>query len=75
MAGRKPQMEIFSIFGQCERVAAEIMIEKGKGRKIPAHEIPFEVARNEQGQVASFAIMVPGEHVREFNELCADLRA
>jgi hypothetical protein len=72
---RKPKMEIFSIFGQCERVAAEMLIDKGKARRIDASEIPFEVARNELGQVACFAVMVPGEHVAEFNKLCDDLRA
>lgn len=72
---RKAKMEIFSVFGQCEAVAAEILIDKGKARRIDASEIPFEVSRNEMGVKARFAVMVPGEHVAEFNKLCADLRA
>lgn len=67
--------EVFSIFGQIEAVAAEIMIEKGEIVRIPANEIPASVAVNDEGTPARFAVIVPRSRVYAFNELCANLRA
>ncbi len=67
--------EIFSIFGQIEEVAAQVMIDKGQATKIDAKDIPPTAAFNDQGQSAKFAVVVPGDNVRAFNELIANLRA
>ena len=67
--------EVYSIFGQIESVAAEILIEKGKARKIEARDIPVSAAFDDNGRRASFAVIVPNEHVPEFERLIADLRA
>lgn len=71
----KPQMQIYSIFGQCDMVAAEIMIKDGKIRKIPQDEIPDTALYNDDGHKAQFAVMVPPERQDEFNNLCAQIRA
>jgi len=70
---KKPQ--IFSIFGQIEEAAAEHMIEKGKATRIAADLIPPHVSRDEYGNPAKFAVCVAGEHVAEFERICAELRA
>ena len=67
--------EVFSIFGQIEAVAAEIMIERRALRKIAALEIPVSAAFNEFGQRARFAVIVPVQYIPEFENLIADLRA
>lgn len=67
--------EVFSIFGQCEAVAAEIMIKEHGLYKIPAHEIPESVATNNAGVAAQFAVVVPARLVPKFNRLCAEMRA
>lgn len=74
--GRSPQMKIFSVFGQCEAVAAEVMLKDGRIlRKIPVEEIPKEALFNQFGDKARFAVLVPGPHVQAFDELCKDIRA
>lgn len=67
--------EIFSIFGQLEAVAAEIMIKRGEITRIPANEIPPTAAVNEAGQAARFAVIVPRAKIAAFNSLIADLRS
>lgn len=72
---RRSSVKFYSIFGQIERVAAEIMIKEGKVKRIPKEEIPESALYNEHGDVASFAIMLPINLDPEFNNLCRDLRA
>lgn len=72
---RKDTIEIFSVFGQIESVAAEIMIEKGEAKKIDAREIPLSAAFNDHGATAKFAVMMSKNLVPRFNKLIADLRA
>lgn len=71
----KKSTEIFSVFGQCEAVAAEMMIKEGKVTHIPPEQIPLAVAFNDMGQTARFAVMVPARYVPEFNRRCAEMRA
>lgn len=73
--GRKGKTEIFSIFGQIESVAAQIMIDRGELTKIEPADIPASAAFNEQNQPARFAVIVPADKLRAFNELIAWLRA
>lgn len=73
--GRAPA-QVFSVFGVCEATAAEIMLKDGRAtRKIPIEEIPESALYNDYGNTALFAVMIPGEQVHAFNELCKDLRA
>jgi hypothetical protein len=77
MSSRKKgeRTKIFSIFGQIEAVAAEIMIKRGVGVRIDAKEIPNEVRWNQFGTPARFAVILPRNKIHAFNELIADLRA
>jgi hypothetical protein len=47
---RKKKTQIFSIFGQCERVAAEMMIERYNLHRIDAKDIPPTAAVNDAGR-------------------------
>lgn len=67
--------EIFSVFGQCEAVAAEMMIKEGKLTRIPPEQIPEGADRNDVGAPARFAVVVPARYVPEFNRRCAEMRA
>jgi hypothetical protein len=61
--------KIYSIFGQIEQVVAEAMINEGKGRRIPQHEIPESALFSEDGvRKALFAIQLPVQRVREFED-------
>lgn len=69
-------MTIYSIFGQCEAAAAEVLIEARKAVRIDTDDIPDEEKMHPiTGKPAMFAVMVPGPYVADFEELCADLRA
>lgn len=72
---RQPQA--YSIFGQIEEVAAEIMVERGLARRIEYRDIPTEMQRNEAGTPARFAIWIfdPKHSTAVFENLIADLRA
>lgn len=73
--GNRPS-QVFSVFHQCEAVAAEIMLKDGRATlKIPIEDIPESVLYNELGEKALFAVMIPGDQVHTFNELCKDIRA
>lgn len=72
---RRDTTEIFSVFGQIESVAAEIMIEKGEATRIDAAEIPESAAFNNLGHPARFAVMMPRSRVRRFETLIAELRS
>ncbi len=73
---RPASMQTFSVFGLCEATAADIMLKDGRAtRKIPVDEIPDSALWNEFGHKALFAVMIPGDQVHAFNELCKDLRA
>lgn len=67
--------EVFSVFGQIESVACEIMLKEGKGVRIDVTEIPASVLFNDIGQKARFAFLLQKKHLPEFNRLVADLRA
>lgn len=72
---KRIKTEIFSIFGQIEEVAANHMVETGRATRIEARDIPLAVQRNERGEAAKFAVIVPGPNIAEFEELIANLRA
>jgi hypothetical protein len=74
-AMKRSGTEVYSIFGQIEEVAADLLIEKGKANRIAAQDIPSTAMVNDMGQVAKFAIVVPREHIREFEETIRKLRA
>jgi hypothetical protein len=66
--------KIYSIFGQLDRVAAQILIDEGKATKIdpvPAYAPQF----NDIGVPASFAVIIPTKAIdKRFRELIAELR-
>lgn len=70
-----PRIEIFSIFGMIEQVAAEHFIEAGNARRIPKEEIPEGLEVNENGDKAPFAIYIDRAQVMAFNEMLKDLRS
>lgn len=75
-AGRRTGSQVFSIFGLCEAAAAEVMLKDGRiSHKIPVDQIPDSALYNQFGNKALFAVMVPGEQVQAFNDLCKDMRA
>jgi hypothetical protein len=75
MAKKGVTTQVFSIFGQIERVAAELMIKDGQAVRIPREQIPAEVATNVRGDRASFAVLMQTKHVSKFENLIKDLRA
>lgn len=72
---RRNKTEIFSIFGQCEAVAAEMMIAEGKLVRIEPANIPPTAAVNAAGKRARFAVVVQQRYLAEFNRRCAEMRA
>lgn len=72
---RRQKTTWYSVFGQIEAAAADAMIEKGRATRIPVAQIPESQLKNERGELAKFAVIVPGQHVAEFEKLCRDLRA
>lgn len=72
---RRRQTEIFSIFGQIEEVVAEAMIAQYRLHKIDPKDIPLSAAYDEHDHVAKFAVVMPAQHIIEFNLRCAELRA
>jgi hypothetical protein len=72
---RSNSTEIFSIFGQIEAVAAQLMIDRGLATRIVAEQIPQSVAMNDAGQRAKFAIIIKRRDCFEFEKLIAELRA
>ncbi len=76
MARKKGERtEVFSVFGQIETVAAEIMIKNGEAVRIPPEQIPLSAAFNDLGQTAKFAVLMQAKKVPAFNRLIAELRA
>lgn len=75
MLRKQKSTEIMSIFGQCEAVAAEIMIKDGKLSRIEQADIPLSALRNKDGDLARFAVIVPAQYLHEFEELIKDIRA
>lgn len=72
---RRESSSTFSIFGQIEAVAAETMLQQGKGVRIPADQVPASVATNERGDKVRFAVRFTARsQTREFEQLCRDLR-
>ncbi len=72
---RRDRTEIFSVFGQMEAVAANILIERGQARKIPFDQIPETVQFNKLGQRAQFAVSMRAGLVPEYEKLIKELRA
>lgn len=71
---------VYSIFGQIEEVAASIMIAAGKATRIEVKDFPLEayapdVHVNALGERAKFAILMPRQFLREFEDTIARLRA
>lgn len=67
------QTEIYSIFGQIEKVAADMMIERGKASKMTVS--PREHKYNDEGKPALMYITIPRKWVHEFETLIENLRA
>lgn len=73
---RKTKMGIFSISGQIEHVATQIMMKRHPLKQIPLHEFPIEAARyDEAGRPVRYAIMMTQEQENEFDKLVSKLRA
>lgn len=72
---RKNSTEIFSIYGQIEAAAADALIAKYKLHRIEARRVPPTQQRNAQGDAVRFAVVMPREHIAEFEETIANLRA
>lgn len=72
---KRNKTEIFSIFGQCEAVVANMMIDEGKLTRIVAADIPPSAAVNKLGHRAQFAVVVQPRYLAEFNYRCAEMRA
>lgn len=67
---------IFSISGQIEHVAAEVMMKRHALKKIELRDFPKEVARvDAAGRPVRYAIMMTREQENEFDNLVEDLRA
>lgn len=73
--GPKAKSQIFSVFGQIEAVVAEEMVKEGKFNRIEAADIPPTASVNDAGQRARFAVVVPNDHLSEFEDRIARLRA
>jgi hypothetical protein len=71
----KKQTEIYSIFGQIEAAAAEMMIERKLAKRIDARDIPPTALHNEKGETAKFAVIIASANQHAFEELIRDLRA
>lgn len=74
MGTRRRHTEIFSIFGQCEAAASQLMIDRGDITKIEQKDIPPTALYNERGQLAYFAVVVPSDKLSEFNRRCEEMR-
>lgn len=66
----KPQHIIYSIFGDCEALAANEM----RFTKISPLDIPPSALYNAHGQRARFAVVVPRSQVQKFENLILDYR-
>lgn len=80
--GRRKGSEIISVFGECEIAAAEQMLREHptRCRKIPLEMFPSkelspDIWVNSLGLKAKFAVLVPKDLKREFEERIANLRA
>jgi hypothetical protein len=72
--------QIFSIFGQIEAVAADLMVQRGLGQRIEVSDFPDaatcpDVHVNERGEQARFALLLPLQHVQQFENLIRELRS
>lgn len=71
----REKTEIYSIFGQIDAVIAQAMVDEGKANKIDQDMIPPTALYDEQGRKASFAIVLPREHLGEYHRRVNDLYA
>jgi len=72
--------QIFSIFGQIEEVVAQAMIDEGKAKRIERNTFPSardcpHLHTDALGRPAKFAVLMPRQRVREFEDRIAELRA
>ena len=68
---------IVSVFGQLDKVAAEIMVEQGKLKRIETKDFSKGAPLiDEHGRYAFFAVIIPNKAAdRELEQLTAQLRA
>lgn len=72
----RKQSKIFSISGQIETVAAEMMVKEHGCYKIMPWDFPEGVARHdEDGRPVAFAIMMNETVERQFDRIVRELRA
>jgi hypothetical protein len=71
----RSKSEFYSIFGQIDGVVAEAMVAEGKATKIAQDMIPPTALFDEQGRKAMFAIVLPNEHLGEYERRVRDLLA
>lgn len=73
---RKSGIEIFTVFGQIEAIAADFMIKKYGLTKIETRDFPPTVdLENSDGTYARFAVIFPRAHMSEFDHLVSDMLA
>jgi hypothetical protein len=70
----KRTTQIYSIFGECDKVVAEMMAAEGKVRRIEPRMIPPTALFNKEGRRAFFAIIMSDEYFAEFEERVANMR-
>lgn len=71
----KNKTKTISVFGQIATVVGEAMVDEGKAKKIEANLIPPTVKYDEDGQEASFALVLGEREEREFDQRVRNLRA
>lgn len=70
------QTEILSVFGECEAVVARAMAGQYKLHIIEPRDFPPYVSTEDDfGRSVKLAIVMPAQHLVEFHERCARLRA
>lgn len=74
--GKRIPAQVYSIFGQCEAVAAEMMLRDGRATlRISVADIPETALYNKEGKPALFAILIPGDQLKTFERLCKEIRS
>ena len=67
--------DVFTIYGQIEALAANILIGEGEADRIDAADVPLSHAINDRGAPARFAVSMPKTLTPRFDRLIAELRA
>ena len=78
---RRKRNQIISIFGEIDFIVAEQMMAEGKGiakmaptDSVSLDDIPESVRYNVHGQKVRMVIVVPPQHMKEFERRIEDLR-